>query len=218
MVQAAYIGGLPIVQSGGGYHPPRIYGRGVPGAGTRPAWQILADLAGDKIKPDDKRQPAAIYGFLTDIIPELAIEDPDGAFPDNGIQIHSGAKTDLQFAADQAGQNRPSTGDSGILSLVLTDLTFGSEELSVHSECLFELEPEPAILLHSGDAAKMNLADGSLVAIQTESGSFKAKLKVIENMASGVLIVPRHRKLDWQIFKPGMTGIERDQIKMAADV
>ncbi len=215
MVQAAYVGGLPIVQSGGGNHPPRIYGRGVPGAVTRPAWQILADLAGDKIKLEDDGQPTEIYGFLADIIPELAIEDPDVAFPDNGIQIHSGAKTDSQFASDQTGQNRSSTGDSDILSLVLTDLTFGSEELSVHSECLFELELEPAILLHTSDAAKMNLADGSLVAIQTESGSFKAKLKVIENMASGVVIVPRHRKLAWQIFAPGTTGIGRDQIKKA---
>ena len=218
MVQAAYTGGLPIVQSGGGNHPPRIYGRGVPGAHARPAWQILADLAGEKIKPEDKRQPAAIHGFLADIIPELAVENPDGEFPDNGIQIHSGAKTDLRFAFDRSGQNRPSTADSSTLSLVLTDLTFGTEELSAYSECLFELEPEPAILLHSSDAVNMDLADGSLIAIETASGSCQAKLKVIENMASGVIIVPRHRKLSWQIFTPETTGITRDQIKMAAEV
>ncbi|MDJ0816674.1 MAG: NADH-quinone oxidoreductase subunit NuoG [Desulfobacterales bacterium] len=215
VVQAAYVGGLPIVQSGGGNHPPRIYGRGVPGVGTRPARQILADLAGENFKPEDEGQPAAIYGFLAEIIPELAIENPGGAFPENGIQIHSGAKTDSQFASDQTGQDRLSTEDSSALSLVLTDLTFGSEELSGHSECLFELEPEPAILLHSSDAAKMNLADGSLIAIETAGGSCQAKLKVIENMASGVVIVPRHRKLAWQIFAPGTTGIGRDQIKKA---
>jgi hypothetical protein len=62
----------------------------------------------------------------------------------------------------------------------------------------------------------MNLADENPVSIQTESGSMTARLKVIENMAPGVLIVPRHRKLAWQIFAPGTTGITRDQIKMAA--
>ena len=53
--------------------------------------------------------------------------------------------------------------------------------------------------------------------IQTESGSFKAKLKLVENMASGVLIIPRHRKLAWQIFQPGIKSIGRDQIKKAQD-
>ncbi len=138
-------------------------------------------------------------------------------FPDSGIQIHSGADTDLQISFDQIGQGWTSSGNSEALSVVLTDLTFGTEELSAHSECLFELELEPALLLHPSDAEKLNLADGSLVSIQTQSGSFKAKIKVIENMASGVLIVPRHRKLAWQIFEPETTAIERDQIKVAAE-
>jgi NADH-quinone oxidoreductase subunit G len=216
MVQAAYVGGLPIVQSGGGNHPPRVYGSGVPRADARPAWQILVDLAAKIVKSEDEQPASAIYRFLADIIPELAIEDPASAFPDKGIIIHSGAKTESAFASDQAGRNQPSTGDASILDLVFTDLTFGSEELSRRSECLFELEPEPVILLHTRDAAKMNLADENPVSIQTESGSMTARLKVIENMAPGVLIVPRHRKLAWQIFAPGTTGITRDQIKMAA--
>jgi NADH-quinone oxidoreductase subunit G len=215
MVQPAYIGGLPIVQSGGGNHPPRIYGRGVPGADAKPAWQILADLAGQKMKPDEERQPTSIYRFLADIIPELATQNPAGVFPDSGILIHSGAETELQFASNPTGLDWTAPEESNSLSLVLTDLTFGTEELSAHSECLFQLEPEPAILLHTRDAENLNLSDGSLVAIQTESGRFKAKLKVIENMASGVVIVPRHRKLAWQIFQLGITRISRDQIAKA---
>jgi NADH-quinone oxidoreductase subunit G len=217
MVQPAYVGGLPIVQSGGGSHPPRVYGGGVPRADARPAWQILADLADETAKSEDGQQPAAIYRFLADIIPELAIEEPANAFPGNGIQIHSGAKSESRFASDQPGRDRPTTGDSGMLELILTDLTFGSEELSGHSECLSELEPEPVILLQTSDAANMNLANESPVTIQTESGSLKARLKVIENMAPGVVIVPRHRKLAWQIFSPGATGISTDQIKKAQE-
>jgi len=32
-------------------------------------------------------------------------------------------------------------------------------------------------------------------------------------MAAGVLVVPRHRKLSWQIFKTSMSSISREQIK-----
>ena len=93
------------------------------------------------------------------------------------------------------------------------DLTFGSEVLSVHSECLRELEPEPAVLMHTSAARSLDLVDGDSVCIQTESGNFEAQLRVVENMAAGVLVVPRHRKLSWQIFKPGMINIGREQIK-----
>jgi NADH-quinone oxidoreductase subunit G len=59
----------------------------------------------------------------------------------------------------------------------------------------------------------MNLAGGDRVAIQTGGGTMEAKLKVVENMAAGVLMVPRHRKLSWQIFESGMFSIARNQIK-----
>jgi len=32
-------------------------------------------------------------------------------------------------------------------------------------------------------------------------------------MAASVLVIPRHRKLAWQIFETGITSIGRDQIK-----
>ncbi|NNL75934.1 MAG: NADH-quinone oxidoreductase subunit NuoG, partial [Desulfobacterales bacterium] len=38
MTRQAYSGGIPVAQSGGGHHPPRIYGTGIPGADPKPAW------------------------------------------------------------------------------------------------------------------------------------------------------------------------------------
>jgi len=96
---------------------------------------------------------------------------------------------------------------------MVSDLTFGSEALSAHSECLRELEPEPAVIMHTDDAKPLALNDGDPVCIQTKSDRLEARLKVVENMAPGVLVVPRHRKLAWQIFKPGRPSIGRDQIK-----
>jgi hypothetical protein len=36
-------------------------------------------------------------------------------------------------------------------------------------------------------------------------------------MAAGGLIIPRHRKLAWQIFDSGMISIDQDQIKKKTD-
>ena len=87
--------------------------------------------------------------------------------------------------------------------------------LAARSECLQELEPEPAVMMHPREAASLGLIDGDLISIQTENGRFDAKLKAAENMASGVLVIPRHRKLAWQIFETGTQSIAYEQIKKA---
>jgi NADH-quinone oxidoreductase subunit G len=65
--------------------------------------------------------------------------------------------------------------------------------------------------MHTSDANAFELYDGDRIEIETDSGKFEAKLKVVESMAAGVLVIPRHRKLSWQIFKAG-ASIGRDQI------
>ncbi|MCK7515150.1 MAG: hypothetical protein MZV70_71515 [Desulfobacterales bacterium] len=42
----ACAGGAPVLETGGGDHPPRVYGAGLPGADPQPAGQIMARLAG----------------------------------------------------------------------------------------------------------------------------------------------------------------------------
>jgi anaerobic selenocysteine-containing dehydrogenase len=127
-------------------------------------------------------------------------------------------KTDLRFTTDFFRQLEEHPESSGNLKLIFTDLTFGTEVLSAQSECLAELEPEPVVIMHTSEAKSLDLIDGDLVYIQTESGNLEAKLKVVENMGAGVLIIPRHRKLPWQIFKTGMPSIGRQQIKKVGEV
>ena len=43
----AFAGGAPVLETGGGDHPPRTYGAGLPGADPQPAGRIMAWLAGD---------------------------------------------------------------------------------------------------------------------------------------------------------------------------
>jgi NADH-quinone oxidoreductase subunit G len=124
-------------------------------------------------------------------------------------------KTKLRFTTKLSSRIGAQQENSENFSLTFTDLTFGTEELSAHSECLEELEPEPAVIMQTSEANSMGLVDGDLISIQTESGDIKAKLKAVENMATGVLVIPRHRKLTWKIFGTGTISIGREQIKKA---
>lgn len=213
MVQQALSGGTPIVQSGGGDHPPRFYGTGIPGADSRPAWMSLAHLADENLTSSELGMPAAIYKNLAEILPELAEAVAADGIPAEGLRLHAAVKPELRFSAKTGSRSEVPQEISENFSLIFTDLTFGTEELSAHSTCLAELESEPAVVMHTDDAKRMELIDGDLISIQTESGEFKAKLRAVENMAAGVLIVPRHRKLKWQIFKPGTSTVDREQIK-----
>ncbi len=210
VTRQAYKGGLSIVESGAGGHPPRIYGSGIPAADTRPAWKLLADLADKNVGTADDRV------LLADIIPEIADLPSWDDISDDGVRLKSAANTDLRFKGqhaftiDEAGAR-----DSG-LELILVDWTFGTEELSAYSSCLRELGPEPTVIMHTSEAKSLNLVGGDLVSIQTQSGKLEAKLKTAKNMAAGVLVIPRHRKLSWQIFETGSVSIGRDQIKKVA--
>jgi len=215
MVQQAYRGGAPIAQSGGGDHPPRKYGAGIPGADPRPAGWVLAVLADEPSAAAEKTLAAGMYRKLAEIFPELTDLNLTGGIADEGFRLHSGVKTDLRFAADISKQPGQHPEKAGRLKLVFTELTFGSEVLSAHSECLRELEPEPAVFMHTREARNLDLVDGELIVIQTETGRLEAQLKVVENMAAGVLVIPRHRKLTWQIFETGALSIAYEQIKKA---
>ena len=215
-IRQACSGGVPIVQSGGGNHPPRTYGGGIPGADPMPAWLTMAQFADSQGKPKTETSSEHHYPWLTEIVSELNDVNRTADIPDEGLRLNSGVKTDLRFTTDFSSPSEEHEGSTGNLKIILADLTFGSEVLSAHSECLWELEPEPAVMMHTSEAYALDLEDGDSVSIQTEGGKFEAKLKVVENMAAGVLVVPRHRKMAWQIFKTGMMCIDREQIQKSA--
>jgi NADH-quinone oxidoreductase subunit G len=101
------------------------------------------------------------------------------------------------------------------LQLILTDWTFGTEELSSYSPHLRELEAQPCVFIHSNQAAKMNLQDGDKVVIQTESDVLAVRLRALDNMAEDVIVLPRHRQLAWQIFESEMVKVPKSQIRKA---
>ena len=53
--------------------------------------------------------------------------------------------------------------------------------------------------MHPADAAKLGLSPGDRVALRLPGGTLEVDLQVAENMAPGVLVLPRHRQLDWRL-------------------
>jgi len=168
-------GGSPVTQVGGGSHPPRVYGAGLPGADPRPAWQLVARLSGDELPEDEAAARGRVRRHLCEIAPELsAWGDGNAPPPAQGASVADG------------------------FDLLFVDSTFGTEELSAGSACLEALAAEPFAGLHRRDAAGLGVADGDRVSIRSKHGALDVRVRLFENMACGVIVVPRHRKLAWQ--------------------
>ena len=85
------------------------------------------------------------------------------------------------------------------LELLLVDSTFGTEELASYAKYIHQVEEPPRLLMHPDDAAKLGLEAGDRVALRLPAGELTVALQVAANMASGVLVLPRHRQLNWRL-------------------
>lgn len=65
--------------------------------------------------------------------------------------------------------------------------------------------------MHPKDASRANLINPSKVALQLDGGRLEVKLSLSDQMAQGVLVLPRHHQLAWQKFKtlPPKIALER---------
>ena len=103
------------------------------------------------------------------------------------------------------------------LELLLVDLTFGTEELASYSKHIQPVEEPPRLLMHPADAAKLGLSAGDRVALRLPGGELEVDLQVAENMAPGVLVLPRHRQLNWRLAPDYQVMVAyRDIVKVEA--
>jgi NADH-quinone oxidoreductase subunit G len=208
----AFQGGLSIEVAGDSFHPPRVYGAGMPGADPAPARQLLAALAGSKGPVEDNaewREWLVDYLRLPDSLP--AVDD----IPEDGVRVLAGAATDERFELDWAAVLNNDRAADDRLRLLTVDWTFGTEELSGYSPCLDTVMPSPVLSMHGEDAERLGLADGEPVVLTTETGSVTVALRVVDNMRAGLLILPRHHRLDWQLLGSGPIRIAADRIQKA---
>ena len=93
---------------------------------------------------------------------------------------------------------RPRRIGSRQVELLLVDWTFGTEELASYSPLMREAEAAPVLLIHPDDAGKLGLDDGNRANVHLPKGSLAVTVKLAATLAPGVLVLPRHRQLDWR--------------------
>jgi NADH-quinone oxidoreductase subunit G len=210
VAQPAYPGGISIAQTGGGSHPPRTYGTGIPGNEPAAAWQLLAFLIDDEQKPAAKDLQADIWSWLAET--EFGFKDLPAIekIPDDGMRFYRVADSAGRFLDETLSV---SPGGDERLELIAVERTFGTEELSSCSECLSDLTESPCIFMCRTDAKELNLTAGDRVSIELNGGTLEVNLRIADNMAAGTLVIPRHKALDWQKMGAGQTLVRKDKIR-----
>ena len=212
----AYRGGTAIRLAGGGDHPPRVYGTGIPGNAPEAAWQLLVNLVLNGQQPAANDLQAGIWNWLAETEPGFKDLGPIDDIPDDGVRLCRAHDLSGRFSIGTAGGS--SVGEDH-LELIAVERIFGTEALAALSDCLKELAGTPDAWMGSGDAAELKLTAGDVVSIELEGGTIEVKLQVADHMAAGTLVIPRHKDLDWQKMGTGQTLVRKDQIRkvMSAD-
>jgi hypothetical protein len=99
------------------------------------------------------------------------------------------------------------------LDLFFVDWTFGTEELSTYSAFTRQAEKSPCLCLHTADAARLGLGGKDRVRIVLDKGSLEVEISVAEKMAPGVMILPRHREISWQVLAGSSARVALEKIK-----
>ena len=205
-------GGTPIIQVSGGSHPPREFLNGIPGGEPRPASEILADLADALPGAEAGVPPGDLWNWLSrenEGFSRLAGLTPAG--PTSTIRLLPGPPKVTVFSREPLP--KPEEVPAGRVELLLVDQTFGTEELASYSAYIQKVEEEPCLTLHHGLAAGLGLAAGDQVVLQLSGGEVTVRLKTAHNMAPGVAILPRHRRLEWQKTPDGPVWLPPENIK-----
>ncbi len=212
----AYRGGTPLVQVSGGDHPPRIYGSEIPGGEVRAGWHALNQIAdGDPVEDEDATR-RNLLGWLADNLPALAEMPPFDELTDDGMRISSSHDGPSQFSVNWQEEKNKGEDANESLEVILTDWTFGTEELSSFSPPLRKLERRPCASMHTDDAARLGLSHGDKVRIKLDEGDVEVDVWVEEHMAPGVLVLPRHRLLEWQKIKRLPKFVRFEEIEKTA--
>lgn len=198
-------GGTSISQVSGGSHPPRTFSRDVPGGEAKAAVEILRDLASHMSAPGKGDLVEDIWVWLTGENPLFATE-PSSSWKTRGLRLLPEEPLEKAYSRNQRPEDPERIPGDG-LELLLVDWTFGTEELSSYSKYIYEVETLPRVTLHRSDASRLGFSDGERITLHLPGGSLNVELKAMENMARGVMVLPRHRQLDWQRVPGGQLSI-----------
>lgn len=190
-----HMGGMPISQWGKGGHPPRVFLPEIPGGEPQPGGNILAALGVALMGTEAPLFKEELDTWLAQLYPVFA---PllESKRPPEGVRLLLSAPSNYEFSRPSSATLRDVPGDR--LELLLVDWTFGTEELSGYAPSIQEVEQAPRLTMQARDAARLGLVTGQRVKLALNEESIIVDLEILENMAPGVMLLPRHRQLKWQ--------------------
>ena len=210
-----YRGGTPILETGGGDHPPRIFRGDIPGGEPRPAWELLAGLAGALSGRELSWKD--LWQQVADQVPALSQLPPLDEMPEAGLRLKVSASSESPRSSPGATHGAPVGPSDENLELVLVEWTFGTEELSSLSPHLQQVGKSPCLLMQPDDASRLGLKDSDRVSLQVEDDTIEVRLAVRANMAKGMVFLPRHRSLQWRKTKRSPARLGVDSIRKVGD-
>jgi len=175
--------GDPLRQTADGGHPLRAFRPDTPGESPRPAWEWLAQLL--EIEPGIAAARAAILNE----IPHMA-------------EIFAGTAVAPDMPREESESSPESSRTEG-LHLLTVETLFGSELLASFSSPLAPMVPGPHLFIHPSDAAPLNLKEGDAVGVEAGGETFPLVVRVMDDMAAGLVIVPRIRGTATERLIPG---------------
>jgi NADH-quinone oxidoreductase subunit G len=202
-----YAGGIPIEQVSASDHPPRAFRKDIPGSEPKPAWQILKELA-DATSSVPKTSINDLWVWLAKENSAFAGLKPSES--PEGIRLMPGQGSG-SFSSPVPFERPTSPVDS--LELLLVDWTFGTEELSAYSDTIQLVEKAPHLCVHPKDAMRAGFKNKDRVILHLGGGPLEVEVIVAENMAPGIMVLPRHRQLPWQKLKELPARVSIDRIK-----
>jgi predicted molibdopterin-dependent oxidoreductase YjgC len=174
---------------------------------------ILTKLANAISLPGRQRLPLSrseVWAWIVKEHPVFA----DVQFADeqsDSIRIDLGQGKEKPFPSDGRIPSEKGRRAESELELLVADWTFGTEELSTYSKYIQQVEKEPCLFMHPKDALRTGVKDKERITLHLDKGPLAVELRVVENVAPGVIILPRHRQLPWQKMerRPLKVGVDR---------
>jgi NADH-quinone oxidoreductase subunit G len=177
----------------------------------RPASEILADLAEALPGADAGRPPGGLWNWLAGDIQGFSPLANLAADPTSAARLLPDASRAAAFSGVPVPE--PEEVPPGQVELVLVDQTFGTEELGGYSAPILKVEGEPYLTLHDDLAAALGLVSGDQVVLPLPGGEVTVGLKTAHDLAAGVAILPRHRRLEWQKAPDGPVWLPTASIR-----
>jgi NADH-quinone oxidoreductase subunit G len=204
--EAVMAGGQPIQASGHGDHPPRRFETRLPGGAPLAAWRAVARLA-DDAPLDDGPMPAAVLAAV-----HPAVSRPTADRAERRIDL--GLSASAAAASTGSPAPGPASAPADGICLLLVDWTVGTESLSAAAPALATLAGSPAARLHPDTLTRLQLVAGQSVSITTDAGQLTVTMAADARMATGVMVVPRHQRLEWQVFGETRVMVDASQLKV----